>query len=78
MSGNSCPTRARPTTSGCLRPGSAEGAAGGRDAHPPVARFLGDLRLRERAPGEAAPPSLMESGAEEALPVASLSRSTLS
>lgn len=52
--------------------------ARGRDTHLPVARFLGDLRLRERAPGEAAPLSLMESGAEEVLPVASLSRSTLS
>lgn len=55
------------------------GVSGGeRCPHPPVALFLGDLRLRERAPGEAAPLSLMESGAEEALPVASLSRSTLS
>ena len=46
--------------------------------HPPVALLLGDLRLRERAPGEAAPLSLMESGAEEVRPVASLSRRTLS
>lgn len=46
--------------------------------HPPVALLLGDLRLRERAPGDAAPLSLMESGAEEALPVASLSRIMLS
>lgn len=51
-----------------------------RDPHccPPVALFFGDLRLRERAPGEAVPLSLMESGAEEALPVASLSRIMLS
>lgn len=45
---------------------------------PPVALFFGDLRLRERAPGEAVPLSLIESGAEEALPVASLSRIMLS
>lgn len=64
-----------------MRPRAEESGSGAgmrRRRCRPVALFLGDLRLRVRAPGEAAPLSLMESGAEEALPVASLSRRRLS